>query len=177
MGTRTQSTVRQLPRQRECGQALLELMFVLLILLLLLFGLIDFGRVIYERQILTNLSREGANLASRGTSLSNTVAAIMVSAAPLNLSANGRVIITAVVNNNGVLSITAQLSQGGYSAASRIGNGVGSTATLPVTATKIPPVNQTLYVAEVFYGYTAITPLGALLGATLPTTLYDAAYF
>jgi Flp pilus assembly protein TadG len=165
-------------RARSCsGQALLEFVFVSFMMIVLLFGLIDFGRAIYQRQVLTALTREGSNLASRGTSLSNTVEAVINSASPLDIIAKGRVIVSAVYNSNGTYRVTAQVSKGGVNATSKIRNGVGTPAVMPATPVAIPPSNQTAYVTEVFYSYTPITPIGKLLNFTLPSSLYDVAYF
>lgn len=165
------------PRNRA-GQALIEFTFVAFMMIVMLFGLIDFGRAVYERQILTNLSREGANLASRSTDFTNTISAVMLSSSPLQLNTKGRVIITSITNFNGTARIASQLAQGSLTAAtSKVGTTVGGAATLPATAFALPRPNQTLYVSEVYYTYAPITPLGKLLTLTLPTRLYDAAYF
>jgi Flp pilus assembly protein TadG len=56
-------------RETERGQALVETAMVLPIILLLLFGLIDFGRAFYTWIVLTNSAREGARVgAVQGTS-------------------------------------------------------------------------------------------------------------
>lgn len=49
------------PRSR--GQALVEFAFVAPVFLLILFGIIDFGRYVYYVQILNNAAREGARYA------------------------------------------------------------------------------------------------------------------
>src|SRR5438093_10367787 len=66
------------------GQALIEMTFVTVLLLVLILGLIDYGRAIMTRQIITNLSREPAHLASRGTTLTNALTAVRGSADPGN---------------------------------------------------------------------------------------------
>ncbi len=161
----------------ESGQAVVEFAFVAFMLIAMMFAVIDFGRAIYERQILTNLSREGSNLFSRGTTITNTVDAVIASATPLNISTSGRVIVTAVYNKSGSMMITNQLAQGGISATSKIGTGKGSAATIPVTNPQIPPDGQTLYVTEVFYAYQPITPIGKLMNFAFPSQLYDISYF
>ena len=92
------------------GQALVEFVFVAATLLLLFFGLIDFCRAISTRQVITNLSREGSNLASRTSTISNAVAAVIAADDPLDINAHGRVIITAVALSNRMAVITAQVS-------------------------------------------------------------------
>lgn len=172
-------------RLRNCsGQALVEFTFVAIILLLMIFGLIDFCRAISIRQVITSLSREGSNLASRNTSLSNAVEAVIASANPLNITTSGRVIITAVKNVDGTtFTITDQLSKGGIpasSAPSKIGcciSNAPNSGWIPSTPMQVPQVNKTIYVTEVFYSYQAITPIGKLLNFTLPSQLYDVAYF
>ena len=51
----------------------------------------------------------------------------------------------------------------------------GGNASLPSGA--VPPAQQTVYAAEVFYKYQPITPIGKLVAWTLPTQLYDVAYY
>ena len=85
--------------------------------------------------------------------------------------------MTAVQNVGGKIQITDQASQGGISASSLIGKMGGKTVTLPVTTPPIPQLNQTVYVTEVFYTFTPITPIGKFMNVVFPPTLYDVAYF
>ena len=174
-------------RSRErSGQALIEFMFVGFILLFMLFGMIDFSRAISTRQVLINLSREAANLAARGTgdttdaAISNAIAAVMAGSAPLSITTNGLVIITAILNSNGTYLVTNQISEGGLPGlASRVASGgVGSTVSnMSSTSVQIPQSNQTLFVSEVYYTNSAATPIGRLLNFNMSKPLYDAAYF
>lgn len=172
---RPDDTTRSKLNSNDSGQALVEFAIAVMMLLILVFGLIDFGRAIYDQQVITNLTGEGCSMSSRGTSLTNTVTSVIASSAPLNLTASGRVIATSVYNNSGVLQVTGQVSQGGFVAASRIGI-AGGLAHLPSAA--IPQVNQTVFVTEIFYQYSSLTPVGKLLSTTiLPSQMYDVAYY
>lgn len=162
-------------RTDESGQAIVEFSLVVMLLLIMACALADVGRAIYQEQVITNLTREGSNLAARGTSLTDSATAVVQGSAPLNIVINGRVIVTAVTNNGGAIQITGQVSQGGIPAASKVGTVIGGLAALPAAAQ--PPLTQTVYVTEVFYAYQAVTPIGQLMGLTLPSILYDVAYF
>ena len=170
------NVVRSTKRANESGQALVEFALSATMMLILVFGLIDFSRAIFIAQVIANLSGEGSSMASRGTTLSDTAAAVIAASAPLNLSVSGQVIVSSVFNNNNKVQLTGQVSQGGIGATSQIGSSIGGTASLPSIV--IPQLNQTVYVTEVFYAYKPITPIGNLLtGTVLPSRLYDVAYY
>lgn len=160
------------------GQALIEFATVALFLIVLVMGLIDFGRAIMIRQVMASVSREGSNLASRGTSTTNALAAVIGSAQPLNITQKGFVIMTTVLRDNaGVVRITTQQSQGGQVATSKIGAGVGTVLTAAPFNGLLPPTNQTMVVTEVFYNFAPVTPIGKMLKFTFPSKLYDVAFF
>lgn len=169
-----QDATRDRRRTGESGQAIVEYAVSALVMATLLFGVIDFSRAIYQQQVITNLTGEGANMAARGTDMSSAVNAVIADS-DLNLSTNGRVIATAAYSQSSTVKITSQVSQGGISATSRVGTIVGGAATLPSAA--VPQNNQTVYVVEVFYAYQPITPIGKLLQVAMPVQLYDAAYY
>jgi hypothetical protein len=82
----------------ERGASLVELAFLLPILVVLVYGVVEFGRLIHARLVITNVSREGGSLASReirtGQSL---VGMLQASAAPFDLkNAYGRVWVTRI---------------------------------------------------------------------------------
>jgi Flp pilus assembly protein TadG len=176
--------IRRTSQTGESGQALIEFSLVVIVLIVLMFGLIDVCQAIYTRQVIVNLAREGANLASRGTGdtrseiISNAVAAVVDAASPLSITTNGVVIITAVTNNaRGSYFISLQQRQGALTFASKIGTRVGQSATLPITSPSLSQPNYTVYVAEIYYKFKPITPIGSLLRVAIPTNLYDVAYF
>lgn len=164
-------------RHRQSGLAVVEFTMVVLMLLVFLFCIIDFGRIIIVNQVMMNLSREGANLASRGTTLADTVTALRASSSLLDIDADGQIIVTEIsADLDGNLSITAQQSGGGLGSGSRIGT-PGGTPTLPATDETLPQPGRRLYTTEVFYRTEAITPIGNLLDVAAGGVMYDVAYF
>jgi Flp pilus assembly protein TadG len=161
----------------ESGQAAVEFALVAALMLVLLLAIIDFGRALNYMQVMVGLTRQGSNLASRGTSLAQSAAAVVAGSAPLNLGNNGEVTVTSVANINNVNTITGQASQGGISCTSRIGQGVGNRAAIPSAAATMLQNGQTIFITEVCYSYQPITPIGNFVKTVMPSTLYEAAYF
>jgi Flp pilus assembly protein TadG len=177
--TRHYSSLGSKTFARSSAQASLEFAALVTTALIVLFATIDFSRALYDLQVMSGLSRQGGNLASRGSTASAAASAVIAGQAPLNLSASGRVIMTSIIDNNGVYTITDQASLGGMLPApsSKLGTGIGNTATLSLAEQGMLKSGQSIYVAEVFYSFQPITPIGNLLHIALPSTLYEAAYF
>jgi Flp pilus assembly protein TadG len=175
--------------KEESGQALVELAFAFVLLCTFVFGIIDFGRAIYDVEVMKNLVGEGSSMASRGTPVATAANTVANDAgADLNISTLGCVIITAVTNDGGgALDVTAQAQTGGIACNSKVGCVIGtagcgnSKATLPagaVTALNAEPTGSSIYVTEIFYNYNTITPVTAFLGKNVvPSQLYSAAYY
>lgn len=167
------------------GQAAAEFAVVSPLLLILICGAIDFGRALNDVQVMADLTRQGSNLSSRGTPLNESNAAVVSGASGLDLVHYGEVISTSVTNENGTYTISGQDTSTAdglttLSATSKVGTGVGATATLSTAAQNaIPQSGQTVFVTEVFYTFTPATPIGALTRnvISLPSQLYDSAYF
>jgi Flp pilus assembly protein TadG len=159
------------------GQATLEFAVAATALLVLLLAVVDFSRALYDLQVMVGLTRQGSNLASRGDTLAQAATAVIAGDAPLNLNANGEVIVTSVTNVGGVDQITGQAAMGGTTNTSKVGTGIGSTAKVPPTAATMLQPGQTIYITEVYYTYTPITPIGNFVNLVLPSKLYEAAYF
>lgn len=112
----------------QSGQALVEFTLVGFIVRFLLFGMIDSCRLISTDQVVINLSRQGANLASRGSvststdaAISNAIAGVIAEASPLNINSSGEIIILAVFNTGQSYVISNQISEGYLTVPSKIG--------------------------------------------------------
>jgi Flp pilus assembly pilin Flp len=174
--SRQDKSVHRVTRRDESGQALIEFALIALIMVGLVFGLIDISRAIYEKQVMINLTREGSNLASRGTSLSDTALAVVNGDEPLDIASKGMVIVTSVQNDGTNCRVVDQFPMGGLKGQnSKLGKKGGSP--FPCMNSNIPQPNQTAFVTEVFYTYEPVTPVGKLLTIVMPPTLYDVAYF
>jgi Flp pilus assembly protein TadG len=164
----------------ERGGAIVELALCMSMLLVLVFGLIEFSQIIFDYEVMSGLSRQGSNLASRGGySLKQAADAVVIQGASLNIGTNGRVIVTEVANNSsGQPAIVNQgESSPGISVNSMVGSGNGNAATMPLGTSAKLATGQAIYVTEIFYAYKPITPLGAFLKVSLAHTLYETAYF
>jgi len=85
-------------RRSASGQSLVEFAIALPVLLVLMLGVVDLGRAILFNNILINMSREGANLASRSTDLEKQfiINALNHTSAPLVMAQHGVIYITKV---------------------------------------------------------------------------------
>jgi Flp pilus assembly protein TadG len=172
------------------GHSLIELALIVPLLCVVAFGIIDFSRALYDAEVMTNLVGEGSSMASRGTSPALTASTVANDAGnDLSLSTLGCVIVTQVTKESS-LQVTAQNQVGacGVGFISKVGclqghAGCGNTnnnnpATLPATAVDLLNSESTgysLYVTEMFYSYSTITPIS--LASILPSQLYRAAYY
>jgi Flp pilus assembly protein TadG len=102
--------MRRFASSRQRGIAAVEAALLLPLLMLLLFGMVDAARALQANIIITNISREGANLVARGnteleTGSQDIIYALMASASPLDVNSRGMVYITRVmgVSSNGAV--------------------------------------------------------------------------
>ena len=81
----------------SAGQSMIELALILPLMLLLTLGVADVGRALLFNNILTHMSREGANLASRtAQSPAFIIDTLNQTAAPLNMATQGMGILSRV---------------------------------------------------------------------------------
>jgi hypothetical protein len=90
---------RQARKRTACaGAAAVEFAIMLPLLILLAFPVTDLARVVQANMILTNISREGANLASRTTRQEQEIMdALADTAPPLDMRAHGTMRITKIM--------------------------------------------------------------------------------
>lgn len=173
--------------KEESGQALIEMSFGFIVMCVFVFGAIDFGRAVYDVQVMRNLAGEGSSMGSRGTKLPQTVTTVAnYAGTTIDLKTKGCIIETEVTNNGGTAVITAQASVCAITATSKIGcvQGVAGCQGIPTlppgasAALLAEPSGSALYVTEIFFNYSAITPIAGLMkGNLLPSQLYSVAYY
>lgn len=161
-------------RARQRGQALVEFALLLPFLVLMIFGLIEFGRGIDEKHSMATLSREAAMLAARGTSLDSVAQAVIDNGADIKLLTRGGSIASQldIVVNKAV--VRAQVKSAGYTGLSKIGR-VGDTVTV---LNGLGLLNGTsVYIVEVFYRHVPLVPLKQMFSVAVKDTLYERAVF
>ena len=159
---------------QDRGQELAEAAIILPILLIMLFAVIEFGNAYSVVHTMAGLSREGANIAARGTSLDTTLQVVITNGSDIQLSSQGGSIVTRVQVQSGTPMVTNQVASPGYAGVSRIGT-VGNPAQ-NVGAWGLQN-GQDVYAVEVFYRYNQLTPLGNIIGPAVPDTLYERSVF
>lgn len=182
-GERVPSPILGSPEGQR-GAALVELAFLLPILIVMVLGIIDFGRLIHARLVMTNVSREGGSLGSRDIRVGNQlVGMLQSSAAPFNLNgAEGRVYVTKIRAGESLLEpepfIHSRATGGTLDVASGITGSVGDTPgglQNPIYGhLRFRAANNTsdiseVTIVEVYYLYRTITPLPEFVqGLILP---------
>ena len=149
------------------GQALLEFAVVLPLLVLLLLGVFDFARAIRTNNTISNMSREGVNMASRSSLAPQDIMnALAATAQPLTMQSNGMIYITMVQGvAGGSPQIQTQVGWQNSSLKNTIQSRIGTpTAGNPnPTALNLAALNlaagQTSYVVEVFYNFQSLFPI------------------
>ncbi len=138
------------------------------------FATIEFGNAYSIVHTMASLSREGANIAARGTSLDTTLSVVTNNGGDISLASFGGTVVTRVQVQGGTAMVVNQVASPGYIGTSRIGT-VGNPAQ-GVSAWGLSN-GQDVYEVEIFYRYTELTPLGNLIGPALPDTLYERTVF
>ena len=95
----TLRSARRLERLRrdERGQDLVELTIAMPILLLVIFAILEFGNILDSQQAISYLTREGANIASRGATLDEVLDVTMQNGGEIQLDTRGGVVVSRVL--------------------------------------------------------------------------------
>jgi len=151
-----------------------EFALVLPLMLFLFLGMIEIGNALTVSHTLSRLSREAANIASRGASLDTVLTVVSYSGQDIHFGERGGSVVSRVSVRSGDMEILAQSATPGFEDRSRIGT-VGSN---PVSfASYGLEAGNTHYVVEIFYTYRPITPFARLFQSALPDPLYERAVF
>ncbi|MCG8468258.1 MAG: pilus assembly protein [Gemmatimonadetes bacterium] len=165
--------LRRLARDTR-GVELVELVMVLPLLLIVVFGILEFGSVFDKQHVVSTLSREGANIASRGAALDSVVSVTISNGNTVDVGPAGAVIASRVDVVGGVPQVAAQSLGGSMTATSKVGT-PGNPAT-PYVGNGLADGNS-YYVVEIFLPYQPFTPLRGLVAPVIPDTLYDRTIF
>jgi hypothetical protein len=171
------------------GQSLIELMLIAPLMIALAYGALEVGSVISTYLTMSHTSREGANLASRGTLPNPALDAIILAAAPTLRDANKaqwKVIYSRIIPNpvnpganepyNFIVdtAFDGQIPRGNLSKASKLG-----TPGTPVTQAILPGIQnvklQKFHVIEVFFDYAP--SIITYVGRGINTDLYERTIF
>ena len=161
-------------RTGERGQSTVEFALLAPLLLVIFMGVTE-AATAYDRQhAITGLSREGANIASRGADLDEVIQVVMTNGEILDLDALGGVVASRIFVDDGTPEIVAQVASPGFEESSKIG-AVGSAA-VPLSGVGLVD-GQSLHVVEIFSEYRSFTPLSGFVAAAVPEGLYSRSVF
>jgi len=143
-----------------------------------LLAVIDFGRLVYCHQVATDLTREAANLVSRGTATTDAWNAAAAADGPIQLDEDGEMIVSVIRRKSPTDStpwIFEQTSNGPLvSVTSQVG-GLNQKAKIPHITTLGTGV--TITAVEIYHGFEPIFAGGDLALTFYPEFIYGAAFF
>lgn len=164
-------------RSSRKGQAIVETVLIAPLLLLILLGLIETGNSLSIKHKMAVLSREGANIASRGTSLAETLNVLMASGDEIKLRENGGIIVTRIIVIDGDPVVDSRVASPGYEASSRLWNPGGEDSVVaPLQAINLVE-GQVLHAVEITFDYEALTPVGGFMPEGWTDEVYERAIF
>jgi len=158
----------------DSGQGVAEFALALPVILIILLGMVEFSNAYDRVHGLAGLSREGANIAARGTALSEVLTTVVANGETLDMAANGGAIVSRLVVQQGQPVVMAQIATDGYDKKSRL---TDQDVAAKWIATAGFAEGSTHYTVEVFLTYEPLTPLSVLYQAVTPDVLYERAVF
>jgi hypothetical protein len=184
--------LRQILRSNK-GQSLIELSLIAPLMVMLAYGAIEVGSVISTYLTMSHTTREGANLASRGTPPDEVLDAIIAAAAPTirdGVSGNPsqwRIIYSRIIPdpvNHGTTepynyivdnSATGQLLRGNLNKASKLGGKGDQVTQAQLVGIENVGANQKFDVIEVFFDYAP--SIVTFVGKGISTDFYERTIF
>jgi Flp pilus assembly protein TadG len=161
-------------RRCERGQGLTELVLTMPMLMLLALGMIEVNRAIETHHILSTLTREAANLASRGSTLTEAVNATRANQAATGLGSDGGVVASHILITSGIPKVVSQVSSSGYNGQTMVG--LPDSIARPYMTAELTE-GRDYYVVEIFLPYRSVTGFDRLMPRALPSVLYDRTLF
>lgn len=165
--------IRRLLRS-DSGQGVAEFALALPVILVILLGMVEFANAYDRVHGLAGLSREGANIAARGTGLNEVLTTVMANGETLKMSGKGGAIVSRLVVQDGQPVVMAQVSTEGYDQKTRLTEADQAAAWISTAGFS---EGSTHYAVEVFLTYEPVTPLGQIYDAVAPPILYERAVF
>jgi hypothetical protein len=200
MNARTATSLQRLRHER--GQSMVEFAMVLPFLLVIVLGVVEVGYALLDQHVVTKMSREGANLISRDSTLQQAEAALRsMSGRPIDFADGSKAIFSVLKQgatvgtaNYGQMILYARHEFGNLGEASHVqtagGGGYGGppyyeaansdnntglrVTSLPSNLISVP--GGFIYVVEVYTRHELITPFDRF-GVNVPDTLYSIAFF
>jgi Flp pilus assembly protein TadG len=172
--------LRQIVRRsadRQRGVAMSEFALALPIVLILIMATVDFGRYVYNMQIVNDLAREAGMLVSRGATYNQTFNATFNADGPLDVQNQGWIIISRIRRHTVADArpwIFDQESAGAVTGASHLGN-EGGPARIP-DITQLEP-GVTMMAVEVSHRFVPLFPVEPLGLDVYQDNVYNAAIF
>lgn len=161
-------------RLDERGQGLVELVICIPILLLLGLGILEVGRMLETQHIMSSLTREGANIASRGASLVEALDVTRQNQTASGLGSGGGVIVSRLMVESGVPVVVDQVTSPDFEFGSRIGLPDSIATSYAAAGLRS---GESYVVVELFVPYAPITPFQRFIENLVPETLYDRSLF
>jgi hypothetical protein len=160
------------------GAALAELAVLLPVVITTFLAVIDFGRLVYCHQIAADLTREAANLVSRGTAVTDAWNAAASADGPIQLDKDGEMIVSVIRRKSSTDStpwIFEQTNNGPLaSVKSKIGS-LNKKASIPHI--KSMNTGVTITAVEIYHGFEPIFASGDLALTIYPPFVYGVAFF
>lgn len=174
---RTSPRIGFASRGSRKGQAIVETVLIVPMLLLLLLGLIESGNALSVKHKMAVLSREGANIASRGTSLAETLNVLVDSGDEIQLREKGGIVVTRITVIDGNPVVDSRVGSPGFEATSRLWNPGAEDLVVALLQSINLVEGQVFHAVEIIFNYESLTPVGELLPEEWTDEVYERAIF